>query len=906
MSAAVEKGREAMRSQQGGFGRVFVTVLCGALFAAAAAARAQDARLTYPLNSGWRFEQTHAEIDAERPEFADRSWRLVDVPHSWNRVGLYEAGNPSHINKPEDINKVQGVGWYRLTFDAPKALTSHKAWLQFDGASVDCQVWLNGVKLGEHRGAFSRFRLDATTALRPGESNVLAVKTDNNAPGPGSVTADILPIIGDFFIYGGLYRPVSLIGTSPVHVDMLDYGGPGVYLRTERITTEAAAIKVGVKLRNDDVAETDAAVHVSVRDADDHEVAAATATTPIEPGGSAQVDQSVDVPNPHLWQGTSDPFLYTINVEVQSPSGAVLDRVTQRYGIRQIKVDAERGLILNGKPTPLHGVTLHQDREGKGWAVSQADLREDMALITEMGANTIRLTHYQHSPFLHDLADEQGVILWDEIPFVTKWTNGASLEPTAALAENAEQQLIELIRQNENHASVAVWGLANEVDFGLKAPAFLGGDRKPPLPDPLPLLAKLRQLATVEDPTRPTTIANCCFGREGAPDVVSAADLSGSNRYFGWYYGTPADMGTALDKLHGRFPAKPMGLSEYGAGASLTEFTDNPLGGPHNPRGRPQPEDYQSYFHESMLPLFRARPYLWGTWTTFMFDFASAARSEGDSVDINTKGLVSADRRARKDAFYLYKANWSPAPTVHIADRRYVNRRLPVVDVKIYSNAAATEAWLNGKSLGVRSDCPNRVCVWSDVKLSSGANEIRGAGGFPSGKVEDSVSWTLVVADDVYRIKSGSIVGADGPEGVYGSDDYFTGGGAGRVTAFGDFGARTVLTPIEGTMFPELFNAYRKGDFAYRFALRNGSYRLKLKFVEPNAAPGARVFAVLANGVKVLEDLDIATEAGGSLKALEKTLVVEVSNGALDLRFKPSKGEAIVSAIDLEPRGSGE
>ncbi len=862
---------------------------------ALAAATAQANRDALVLADGWRFAQDDRIVGAEQPDFPDDAWAQVRVPHTWN-----------HLGGPREMaagsNQTRGVGWYRLHFDVPRGFAGRRLWLEFDAASQHAEVWLNGIKLGGHDGGFSRFRLDATGAISSTHRNTLAVKTDNSAPTTDSATANILPVAGDFFVYGGLYRPVSLIAADPRHIDLADHGGPGVTIRTDAIAGDTAQLSVQTRLVNELSRGTSADLVVAMRDAAGRLVASSRETVRLGPRSRLDQMRRLTVAHAHLWNGVADPYLYHVAVEIRTASGQVLDHVEQRFGIRQIRIDPQRGLILNGHNLQLHGVALHQDREGRGWAQTEADQREDMAMIVEMGANSIRFTHYQHSDRLNDMADEIGLIDWAEIPLVTRWTLGSARGPTPELVENARQQLIELIRQSVNHASIGVWSIANEIDFGRKLPRVYSTADLPDL-DPLPLLATLRAVAHAEDPSRPTAIANCCYGRANSPSVVDAADLSGLNRYYGWYYGVPGDLAAVLSKTHADYPSIPLAMSEYGAGAAITQATDNPLGGPVDPYGTVQPEEYQAYVHELTWPLLAGMPNVWGTWLTFMFDFASPLRREGDSVDINTKGMVTFDHKTRKDAYFFYKANWNPAPTVYIASRRHLTRVLPVADIKVYSNARSTELNLNGRSLGALPDCPNRICVWRAVSLSSGANVARAVGSFASGTREDSVTWTLGVGADVYQIDCGAVEGSLGPEGRYGSDDFFSGGAAAVINL--PVNEATPNPPphktISGTAFESLVNSYRKGTFSYRLPLADGNYRVRLWFVEPEAKPGQRIFSVLANGAPALSNLDVAAGAGGQLKVLERSFGAQAVRGALQLDFVPVAGEAIVSAIAVEP-----
>jgi beta-galactosidase len=849
----------------------------------------EDARVSIPLTTGWRFLQDDHLLGAEQPGFEDEQWAQVSVPHTWNRVGTYSVGDlfPARV-----LNATRGVGWYRLHFNVPAGFARRRVWLQFDAASLRAEVWLNGVRLGEHRGGFSRFRFDATDALQWNRPNTLAVRTDSSPSAPGSATADILPIAGDFFIYGGLYRPVSIVATAPLHIDMLDYGGPGIYIRTERITGHAADLSIRSRLRNDQPGRVRARLVMTVRDAADRVVSRRSQAVSLAAYSSLDVAQHAHLAAARLWQGVRDPYLYQAVVELRTPTGGLVDRLAQDFGIRQLHFDPQRGLFLNGKPLRLRGVALHQDREDRGWAVAEADERADLALITEMGANSIRFTHYQHSDTLSQLADRYGLLDWAEIPLVTRWTLADALDPTPGLIDNARQQLIELIRQGFNHASIGVWSIANEVDFGDTLPAMYGG-RALPARDPLPLLKTLRQLEHEEDPTRPSTIANCCYGRPSAPSVIDAADLAGANRYRGWYHTVPADVTADLEAIRTAYPRVPLAVSEYGAGGAVTQFTDNPLGGPVEARGHLQPEDYQSLVHEQTWPILARTPYLWGTWLFAMFDFSTPLRTEGDASDINTKGLITYDHQIRKDAFYFYKASWSSTPTVHIANARHTERVYPTTDLKVYSNAVSTEARVNGSSLGSRTDCPDRICRWSGISLGPGDNVVEAIGTWPSGTRRDEVFWHRTTPAGTYRIDCGAIEGALGPEGPYGSDDFFEGGMAAAI----DAGARQVAA---GSEFRSLFNTYRQGRFSYRLPVPDGSYRVRLWFVEPESMPGARRFSVLANDVPVLADLDVAALAGGPLIALERAFAVRVDHGELRLDFRGSAGDAIVSAIDVE------
>ncbi|UZW57824.1 malectin domain-containing carbohydrate-binding protein [Sphingobium sp. JS3065] len=872
-----------------------------------AAGDRQEARSILSLAEGWRFKLGEEALNADRPDFVDADWATVRVPHSWNRVGNYLTPDAGRINSPDNLNKTQGVGWYRLRFTPPASFRGKRAYLQFDAASRTAEIWLNGHRLGTHRGGFSRFRLDVTDALKPGQTNVLVVKADNSNPEADSATADVLPLRGDFFVYGGLYRPVSLVATAPVHLDMLDFGGSGVYATTRSIAADKAAVDVRIRLRNDE--SRPAPVQLVSRLIDAAGKIAAEQVQPLTVKGHAGLESvhKLSLVTPRLWQGTQDPYLYRLAVEVRSPSGAVLDRVEQPYGVRQFRMDPEKGFFLNGKPLKLHGVGYHQDREGKGWASAPEDVESDVKLLREMGVNTIRLAHYQHGQPIHELADRYGIILWDEIPFVSAWTWGKAMEADDRLRANARQQLQELIRQNYNHASVVTWGIANEVDFGNSQLSYVVNGVRTPTPDPVPLLRELDALAKAEDQSRPTVLATCCEGRPFPADVdvpftAEGADLSGVNRYFGWYYGTTQDLGPNLDMLRRRRPAQPLAISEYGAGGATSVHTDHPLGGQVSIRGREQPEEYLSYFHEQSWATIAARPYLWSTWLWNGFNFATTMRREGDADDINTKGMISFDRRIRKDPYFFYKANWTDTPTVHINGRRYVDRRYQATDVRVYSNAPATELFVNGRSAGVLSDCGFKTCVWQ-VRLAPGSNQVVARGRFPTGEVEDSVRWQLQPESAAtVRIDSGALIPASDSPRRFGSDAFFDGGTPRTVDKIPIIRGEAPRTAQVTGEDPGIARTYRAGTFRYAVPLDNGRYTVTLTFLEPDLPVGARLFDVIANGRTQLTGFDVHKAAGALLTSVKRRFPVTVTGGVLDLQFRARQGEALVSAVEIERR----
>jgi beta-galactosidase len=860
----------------------------GAATTAAAAPEASSVRLTMPLNSGWGFRPASA---------GPNDWTPVAIPHTWNRIG--NAGT----ERSSLSNDVQGVGWYQLHFAAPHAAADSRYFLQFDGVGAVADVWLNGVYLGKHAGAFARFRFDVSASIDTSGDNLLVVKADNSRPEPGASTEDVIPLSGDFFVFGGIYREVALLVTRAVHADLLDFGGPGLYVQTLDLNAKSSTVLLAGKLVSDAPEPRRVSVEFAIEDADGLIVAKASldATASAKP---SELQTQLHVPQPRLWRATEDPYLYHAVMTIRA-QGQILDRVVEPFGIRTVKLDPDRGFFLNGEHLSLRGVSMHQDRPVKGWAISRADQKQDFDLLQELGANAVRLAHYQHDQYSYEQADARGIVTWAEIPLVNKVSFDGSAA-NAALSANARQQLTELIRQNSNHPSIAVWSIGNEIDL---TATQTGMPSRPGA-----LLRSLNDLAKREDPTRPTTFADCCetgipphnsgeaAGSAAREVIVGMADSIGYNRYFGWYTGQLEDFGPMLDAAHAHHPQLPIAVAEYGAGAALTQHSDNPAGGPINPHGRPHPEEYQNRYHEESWAALEPRPYLWGVFIWNLFDFSSNSRNEGDLTDINDKGLVSYDRQTRKDSFYFYRANWNVEPTLHLVGRRHVDRDYAVIDVKAYSNATQAALTVNGNAIGV-APCVRGICLWHGVHLKSGVNDLQAEAQIAGRAFKDSLRWALDHSEASVNIKSGDISGYQSADSRrFGSDMYFEGGIAQGINPPDTATANRVSVRAADT---PLYDSFREGSFIYRVPLPKGRYRVQLNFVEPKMeSAGARVFDVIANGVTALRGFDIFVAAGGKLKGVNRSFDAAVDKDVLVLEFRPRRGNALLSALSITPLDS--
>jgi beta-galactosidase len=892
---------------------------------------AENPRQTTDLSTGWRFQFGDAPETVKTAGFDDSKWEAVSVPHTWNRIGEYA------LTRSAATNNKQGVGYYRLTFNAPPSAKGRRQYLDFAAVAIIADVWVNGLHVGQHKGGYSRFRFDVTSAWKPGAANLIVVKADNSKPAIGSSTEHVLPLAGDFFQHGGMYRGVSLIEANDVGIDLLDFGGPGVYVDSCSSTYGGTRMSGSVCFHHDqqiqlmDVFENPEQLidyRVNLRNwtrkikkvtVNMHLIGPEGKEIPlyqewigpesIDPSQSKMVRFQTSLTGKSaftLWKGQVHPALYRARVDVKE-GRKLLDSIWVTFGRRFGQFDPNTGFSLNGNPLKLKGVSRHQDRLGKGYALTREDHAEDMKIIKEMGANSVRQAHYQHADEWSDEADKAGMIVWAEVPFVTtpSFTGG---EGSAEVFANAEQQTRELIRQNYNHPSIMMWSVGNEVD----AAALFGISKAPG--KPRKLLDHIARIAREEDLTRPTIFADCCEERLAAtslgsasdavkPDkLAGAADMIGYNRYYGWYTPEPLhaakQLGEELDTMHAKHPTLPISISEYGAGGATTQHSDNVLTGFVNAVGRPQPEEYESWVHEQSWPVIRDRDFVLGSYVWNMFDFASDLRNEGDAVDINTKGLVTMDRKTKKDSFYYYKAQWSDKPMIHITGQRYVDRAYSVMDVKAYSSAGEAVLMVNGKILGA-AFCPDHICIWRGVALRPGPNEISATNSDGKVMISDKTIWNGPdPVKDGTHLDAGDIAGRLLGTRRFGSDNFVTGGTL-AVLNQGGFGGRgapkkTIIAPD-----PALYDYWREGEaFSYALPVPDGKWTVTIHSFEPGA-PNAAIMSILANGKVAVPAFNVGDAAGGSLKGINKSFPVTVTDGILKLDFSATGGKAVVAAIEV-------
>ncbi len=586
------------------------------------------------INDSWLFSKNAKTAPSALP--AD--WTALNLPYTWNGKDGQDGGNDYY----------RGTCFFVKSIKADELPEGDVRYLQFDGVNSSCEVFWNGKSITKHDGGYSTFRVQIKDIK---DENLLCVAVDN------SPNDRVYPQNADFTFYGGIYRDVSVIGVPANHFDLDYYGAPGIMV-TPEIKGKDAKVEIKTFIKDDDNCK------VRYEIIADGEVIASC-----EKYGDDKAEFTIE--NVHLWDGLKDPYLYTAKATLIE-NGEEIDQLSTRFGCRSFSVDPEKGFILNGREYPLRGVSRHQDRPDIGNALLPEHRKEDIDLILEMGANTIRLAHYQHSQVFYDLCDEAGLVIWAEIPYISRHMSTGF--------DNTISQMKELVAQNYNHPSIVVWGLSNEITIAGAADPDLIRNHK-----------KLNDLCHEMDKTRLTTIASvtmCSIDSE----YVHISDVLSYNHYFGWYGGSTDMNGPWFDDFHKKYPKKPIGLSEYGCEA-LDWHTSNPVQGDYT-------EEYQAYYHEELIKQIAERPYLWATHVWNMFDFAADARAEGGENGMNHKGLVTFDRKYKKDSFYAYKAWLSDKPVLHLCSKRYIDRTEDVTKVTVYSNFDEVELFANGVSVG--------------------------------------------------------------------------------------------------------------------------------------------------------------------------------------------------------------
>lgn len=851
-------------------------------------------RQEYNINNGWKFYKG-AYSGAQAANFNDASWTTVNLPHTWNATDGQDGGGDYY----------RGDGWYRKVIPWSDAYEGKQVYVEFLAANTVATVYINGTELGVHRGGYTAFRYDLTDYLTTG-NNILAVKVNN------AHSEQIAPQRADFTFYGGLYRDVSLIVTDPVHIDVLDVNSAensaatGLRLTTTNVSKSSATLTVESVIVNDSNSSKTVTVNAALRHPDSFEeipgidpvfdvedmydpngtiVSSNAKTVTIGAGKTYAYSWTYNVSNPHLWDGLEDPYRYQVDMTV-TVDGKVVDDLSDYVGFRWFDVDYNTGFYLNGHSYNLRGVSRHQDREGMGNALTKNEHDEDFALIYEMGSNAIRLAHYPQDPYFYELCDRYGLAVWAEIPFVDEiggtgdyLKNGTDTRDAdrKAFFETTESQLVELIRQQYNRPGILMWGLQNEVLRNASS-----GNNKDNGGEEDQTMAVLMQIlndrAHKEDPSRKTTQAT---DKDQYDDWAS--DIVAWNKYPGWYGNRSNELGKIMDDLHNK-DSRPIGISEYGAGAHITQHEEpSTVETDTWADTRYQSEEWANEAQEYFIKDIEARDYLWGTFIWNMFDFYADGRDDGCGYPgLNTKGLITADRETKKDVFYLYKSSWTDVPTAYITSRRFTQRELDSIQVKIYSNCESVELTVNGKVIGTMTAAQasattqDHVFLWRDVALTEAVNYVSITARHADGTVvTDQVTWLSPGAEGI--VVESNTLDVDNSKATITltRDDVTTYNLDSHITVSGNF-TYTVLnadgTPAVGGIKPGMI---------LHISSSSGVTTADYEFIGRNLTAGASATATSSGSgsdVKYALDNDSSTRWAAATASYPESVIVDLGS----------------------------
>ena len=646
--------------------------------------------------SDWVFKKG-TYYNAQAKSFNDKDWEKVKIPHTYSMDAINEVGY------------YRGESWYRTSISLPNSFQNERIFIRFEGVGQEAEVYLNEKKVRKHTGGYSAFCFEITDLVNTNEENTIAVKVSNEPNFKRIPVNDKL-----FNHYGGIYRPVQIFSTPKLNVSPTYYASSGVFVEVKELTKNKASLEVRTHVSNVSFIKN-AELNLVIKDANGKEVATQKEVLQ-EIGNEKIVKSNILILNPILWNGRKNPHLYT--VEATLSSSTTKDKVVQDFGLRTYKIDADEGFILNNQSYALYGVNMHEDWKSVGPALTDKQHIEDMEYVDELGATSLRLAHYQHSEMVYELANQKGILVWTEIPFVNDYSGREG--------DNAKQQLKELILQNYNHPSVFVWGIWNEVRA-----------HKSPNEACVGITEELVQLAHKLDSSRLTISAS---DKGMTSNMGNITDLQAWNKYFGWYYGTYEDMGKWLDTSHQDFPTRPLSISEYGIGGNINQQKLSKL---EKPAGDFFPEMEQTKYHEIVWEHFKNRPYVWSTYVWCMYDFSVNTWNRGGTPFLNHKGLMTYDRKIKKDAFYFYKANWSKKPVLYIAERRNTERFSEITEVKLYTNSEKTiHLVVNSEKIAQQKNTSDiNIVLFENVKLRKGKNIIQIM--TMDKKLKDEVIWVL-------------------------------------------------------------------------------------------------------------------------------------------------------------------
>lgn len=843
----------------------------------------QPVRIRWSVNDNWKYLPQGADF-AQRPKADDSKWQSVNIPHTWNAKDPFD----------DDETSRRDISWYRKKILLDKRFKDKKVYLNFEGAYQVADVYVNGVFAGQHKGGYTGFTFDITSLVKLGDTpteNLIAVQLNN------AQDNFIPPLSIGYASYGGIYRDAWLIGTDKLHFKMLDHGASGLYISTPTVDSTLASVQIRTTISNDDHTERKFELLHVIYDAGKKEVGRMRKSYVLAPNKEIVLEiDPLALKKPELWS-PDRPYLYTVKSQLIE-KGRVIDELNNPLGFRWFNFDPNRGFSLNGKKLILKGTNRHQDMKDHGDALSAADHYRDLKLIKDMGCNFLRLAHYPQAPEVLKLADQLGLLIWEEIPLVNY------MNPVPEFLKNSKTMIREMIRQNYNHPSVIIWGSMNEVLLWSEKAERIQVQENEAYVNKVKVYAKkLDSTVRAEDPYRCSTMAMHMgddYDKYGLSDIPQLASY---NIYNGWYSGTSEEFKPAIDEKHRQNPKQVLFISEYGAEADNRVNTENPQRFDFTGQ-------YQRLYHESYLSQMREMPYLAGTAIWNQFDF-SQPNVGGVSNNMNQKGMVTWDRKP-KDSYYLYKANWNAAPMVYIASRDWTHRAGlsgSQSTIEVYSNLSEVSLSVNGVNYGTKRPDPVKKIVWK-VNLKEGVNHIDAWAKSVAGPVNDH----LLVRYDTYTenlkntarpftqlaINVGSNAQyLDGSDHIWLEDRPYQKGGFGYIG--GNPAMLNIKTVKKNTNDNPLFYTYQDDVKGYRFDVPEGMYELELCFIESDKVPAnERVFDVSVNGDKLLENLDLSAQYGFGV-ALKKKFIVKAESGkGVQVDLQARKGKTTLSGIKLK------
>ena len=689
-----------MELKQSAGTKTIISLLIINLLAVFSAYAQVSQRQVLPLNEDWQFRKASY---AANIAIVDNNWEKVTLPHTWNNTDM-QSGKGYYA----------GDAFYKKKLFAKSEWKNKRVFIRFEGVGTVADLYINNKFIGEHKGAYSAFCFEIGHSLKYDTTNTILVKVNNEE------RPDVIPTNNKLFgVFGGIYRPAALIITDKINITTTDYASPGIYIR-QQTTEKEALVNVTAKIENKEDHVKDILVRTTITDEKGKTVGSVERKVTVNPQGINNVDQQILVTHPHLWNGRPDPYLYALTTSIIR-NGVVIDAVKQPLGLRFFNIIAGKGFYLNGKPYRLYGVCRHQEWQDYGSALNNSQHKTDLDMIYEIGATSIRFAHYQQAEYVYSKCDSMGFVIWAEIPFVNAVTTHEG--------DNAKQQLTELIRQNYNHPSIYNWGMHNEV-YSNSPDGFVPT-----------LTRQLNDLAKTEDPGRFTASVSG-MGEIDRPSNL-AGDIQGINRYYGWYEGKIPDLETWVSGLEKNYPDYKVVLSEYGSEANVKQQQENPADF-GDPGSQFWPETFQTKFHEIQWGIIEKHPYLVASYVWNMFDFSVPSAHGGGVLARNMKGLVTYDRKIKKDAFYWYKANWSHDPVLYISGRRDSDRVNATTTVKVFSNLNDVVLYVNGiKSAPPTIGTTNRDFIFDEIHLKKGINKISAEGKRDGKAYSDIITWYL-------------------------------------------------------------------------------------------------------------------------------------------------------------------